>query len=239
MNHLINTIIILATLKFSFAFFRIFRGIYIGHLIDSGLYHSNELNRFPLYLTDEGEYQCILRKLTFFIERILEDVNCTILINGNNINCLIYKGLTPVKPYQLKNTMGLLFYFFEENRLFKREMDFIGPGGVNSTKEEILFVPKIPYSTSEQTFTDPEIFVEEDFVYPNLPSNKLEEWIREKESNGSIKGAFIYRSPFIRSLFNSDLNFAEEEIVNALKKITSVEIIDNQLVFQANGELIS
>jgi hypothetical protein len=202
-----NTIMILAALKFSFAFVKIFRGIYIGHLIDSGLYHSNELNEFPLYLTDEEEYQCILRKIAFFIEQILEDVNCTILIDGDNINCLIYKGLTPIKPCQLKNKMGLLFYFFEKNRLFKREMEFVGPGGVNSIKEEILFIPKIPYSTSEQTFTDPEIFVREDFIYPNSPSNKLEGWIREKESNGSTKGAFIYRSQFIRSLFNSDLNF--------------------------------
>jgi hypothetical protein len=235
MNHLINTITILVALRFSFAFAKIFIGIYIGTLIDSGLYHSNELNVFPLYLTDEEEYQCILRKITLFIEQILKDVNCTILINGDNINCLIYKGLTPVKPYQLKTKIGLLFYCFEENRLFKKKMDFVGPGGVYSIKEEVLFVPKIPYSTSEKTFTDPEIFVKEDFLYPNPPSNKLEEWIREKESNGSIKGAFIYRSPFIRSLFNSDLNFAEEEIVDALKKITSVKIVDNQLIFTADN----
>jgi hypothetical protein len=235
MNHLINTITILVALRFSFAFFRIFRGIYIGYLIDAGLYHSNELNEFPLYVADEEEYKCILKKLTLFIEQILEDVNCTISINSDDINCLIYKGLTPVKPYQLKAKIGLLFYFFEENRLFKRKMDFVGPGGVYSVKEEILFVPKIPYSTSEQTFADSEIFVEEDFIYPKVPSNKVEEWIREKESTGSVKGAFMYRSPFTRSLFNSDLNFTEEELVNAVKKITSVGIVDNQLVFTADN----
>lgn len=236
MNHLINIIIIIGILRFSFAFFRIFIGLYIGYLIDSGLYHSNELSEFPLYLADEEEYQYILIKLTLFIEQILKEINCTVSINGDDINCLIYKGLTVIKPYQLKNKMGLLFYFFEENRLFKRKMDFVGPGGVYSIKEEILFVPKIPCSTNEQTFADPKIFVEEDFIYPNPPSNKLEEWIREKESTNSIKGAFMHRSPFICSLFSSDLNFTDEEIINALKKITSVEIVDNQLIFTADNQ---
>jgi hypothetical protein len=235
MNQLINAAMILIALRLFFAFFRIFRGIYIGYLIDIGSYNNNELEEFPLYSTSEEEYCCILKKLNFFVKQILEGVNCIVSINGNDINGLIYKGLTPIKPYHLKSQIGLLFYFFENNRLFKRKMDYVGPDGVSYIKEEILFVLKIPYSTSKQTFAKSEIFVREDFVYLASPSNLFEEWIRKKESTGSIKGAFIYRSRFIHSLFNSDLNFTEEEIVNALKKITSVEIVDNQLIFTADN----
>jgi hypothetical protein len=171
------------------------------------------------------------------VRQIFDNENCNIAITENDINSLVYKGEIPVKPYCLKDKVGLLFYYFEENRLFKKSMYYAGPGGVYSIKEEILFIPKIPYATKEGTFTEPKIFVREEFVYPAPPSNKLEEWIRNKElNNGSIKGAFMYRSQFIISLFNSDLNFTKEEMTEALEKITSVKIVNNQLIFYANGE---
>jgi hypothetical protein len=228
-----NFIIIIVGLFMLIGFYKIFMGIYIGYLINQGLYKTNELDEFPLYFTNEEEYSHALEKLNCFMLQILENLECRLSITSNDINCLVYKGLTPVKPYYLTSKTGLLFYYFELNRLFKRKMSYAGPDGVYSVKDEILFVQKIPYATSETIFTEPEIFVREDFVYPDLPLNNLEVRLREKESK-LIKGAFIYRSLFIRSLFNSDLNFTEEEIVNALKKVTSVEIVDNQLIFTAD-----
>lgn len=234
MNEFLGFIIFLSSFLIFGAFYKIFRGIYIGYLIDTGIFRDKELDKFPLHFVDEeDEYNNTVEKLVVFMSQIANKKECRLSLNGNDINCLVYNGLTPIKPYHLKSKNGLLFYYFEFNRFFKQEMSYAGPDGVYLGTNEIFFAKKVPYATSDQTFIEPEIFVREDFVYLELPKSNLEEWFREKESK-LIKGAFIYKSPFIRSLFNSNLNFTEEEIVNALKKVTSVEIVDNQLIFTAD-----
>jgi hypothetical protein len=235
MDKFVDYIIFLGGFLIFLGFLKIFRGIYIGYLIDQGTFRDKELDEFPLPCINKDDYENIVEKIATFVSQLDNNIECCLTLNNNDINCLVCNGLTPVKPYHIKSENGLLFYYFELNRLFKQEMSYAGPDGVYYGINEILLSRKIPYATSDRVFTETEIFVREDFVYPDPPANKLEEWFREKESK-LIRGAFIYRSLFIRSLFNSDLNLSEEEIIAALKKVTSLEIVNNQLIFQANGE---
>jgi hypothetical protein len=230
---MIYIIYIIAFLLVFIMFYIIFGGMYASYLIDNGFYTSQELDEFPTYLTSKEEYNCILKKLIFFVSQTLENKMSSLSVTSDNINCLVCKGLTPVKPYSLMIGRGLLFYYFEGNILFEIQMSYGGTSRIYSTKNKILFILKYTCPYSERIFNEPEICVMQDFIYPTPPSGRLEEWIRKKESEVVPIGR-IYRSPIIRNLFNSDLDFSEEEIVNALKKVTSVEIVDNQLVFYSN-----
>jgi hypothetical protein len=238
MDKFVDYIIFIGGFLIFLGFLKIFRGIYIGYLIDRGTFRDKELDEFPLPCINEDDYENIIERLITFVSQIDNNTECCLTLNISDINCLVCNGLIPVKPYHLKSKNGLLFYYFELNRLFKKEMSYAGPDGVYYGINEILLSRKIPYATSDRFFTETEIFVREDFVYPDPPANKLEEWLREKESKLiRVRGNFICKSLFVRSLFNSDLNLAEEEIIAALKKVTSLEIVNNQLIFQANREV--
>jgi hypothetical protein len=80
----------------------------------------------------------------------------------------------------------------------------------------------------------PKILINKLFVHPSPPKNKLQEWIRNRKSD-IVPGGFIYRYSFTQRLFNSDLDFTQEQIEYALRKVTSVEIVDNQLIFTADN----
>jgi hypothetical protein len=230
MDEIIFFVFILFSLFALIGFYKIFTGIYIGYLINQGLYKNRELDDFPLNLTSEEEYTSILEKINFFSSQIIEGVECSLSINGDELNCLAYKGLTPVKPYILTSKTGLLFYSFEFNKLFEEEISYAGPDGVFYGKREIL----IDFRISSGDVTRPAIFIKKKFYYPEPPSNKLEEWARKKEEEAAPIVSYIYRSNFILSIFNSDLSFTREEITNILKKVSLLEIVDYQLVFTAD-----
>ena len=234
MNKIIFVIFIFFGLFALIVFYKIFSGIYISYLINQGLYRNKELEEFSLNLTNEEEYNLILEKINLFISQILEGLECSLSMNSDDINCLIYKGLTPIKPYALTSKIGLLLYSFELNRLFEEKISYAGSDGVCYEKYEILFDLKIPYNVINQPSAQPDILIKKKFIYPDLPSNKLEEWIREKEENTTPIVSFIYRSNFILSLFNTDLDFTQQNIIEALKKIKSLEIVDSQLIFTAD-----
>lgn len=232
MNELLISGGMLLTFFLVLAFFKVFQGLYIGYLITSGRFRSHDLDNFTLYKTSVEEYREVLHKVDLFVAKIIENVDCFLSISSDDMNCFTYRGTIPVKPYQLINPPGLIFYFFKENRLFKQEMSYAGPAGICSRIREIILIKMAPemIKNIEPDFLRSWIFVSEAFADSRKIINKNEVQMIEEQSK-ILVGAFPYRSPIIRNLFNSDLNFTEEEIVKSLRKITSVEIIDSQLVF--------
>ncbi len=213
-------------------YFFVFRGIYIAFQIQSGRYRSKKLDEFPLYFTDELEYESIVDRIKEFIQNIIYGNDCYLSLSDKDINCLVYKGITPVKPFQLLEKIGLVFYYIEDSRLFRKSMEYQGPGlsSVNSYLQEISFAKKCFNDSRDTDNKSKRILVGTLPVYEGRSYNNLEESI-DRGYHNNMPLCFIYRDRFIRGLFNSDLDFPEEDIEKSLEKITSVEIINAQLIF--------
>jgi S-adenosylmethionine:diacylglycerol 3-amino-3-carboxypropyl transferase len=70
----------------------IFRGLFIAYQIQVGRYKSKELDEFPLYFTDELEYESIVNGIKAFIGNIRNGDNTCLSLSSNDINSLVYSG---------------------------------------------------------------------------------------------------------------------------------------------------
>jgi hypothetical protein len=179
------------------------------------------------------QYNSILERINAFITTILggDNLSSQLLLKDSDVNCLVSKGVTFNQDTYHSNNESFL-YSFRNNRLFEQKTIYLSDSKTLMRTFEIIFIKRSCEDSLDITSKAQElrIIVNKIFVHPSPPRNKLEEWIRNRNS-GIVPGGFLYRYSFTRSLFNSDLNFTEEEIESALKKITSVEIVDDELIF--------
>jgi hypothetical protein len=182
------------------------------------------------------QYNSILEKINAFITAILGDDNLSsqLLLKDSDMNCLVSKEITFNQETYHSNNESFL-YSLQNNRLFEQKTIYLADSKTLVRSFEIIFIKRSCEDPLDITSKDQKlrIIVNKIFVHPSPPKNKLEEWIRSRNSK-IVPGGFFCRYSFTRSLFNSDLDFTEEEIESALKKITSVEIVDNQLIFTAD-----
>jgi hypothetical protein len=214
MKDIIIILFILYILRVIFKFRWLFRTMRFDHLIEQGLYTSEDLDAFPVNHITGDEYNLILEKASLFVHQALSEIECVLSLNVDEINCLVSQGLTPVKPQAL-GSGGLLFYYFVDNKLFEEKMCSAGT--------------KVGHYNTELSINFGSLLTPPDGL-PSRPGI----FIRHEEIALNPRVSFIYRSRFISSIFNSDLDFTKEEITDVLKKVTSLAIVDSQLVFTAD-----
>ena len=183
------------------------------------------------------QYNNILERINVFITIVLGSDNLfsQLLLKDSDINSLVAKGVTFNQDVHHSNSESFL-YEFRNNSLFEQKTIYISNSNTLVRTFEIIFIKRSCEDSLDITSKAQKsrIIVNKIFVHPSPPRNKLEEWIRSLNSE-IVPGGFLYRYSFTRSLFNSHLNFTEEEIESALKKVTSVEIVDNQLIFTVDN----
>jgi hypothetical protein len=185
-------------------------------------------------------YNTLLKRVNTFVANVLTDKSLSphLSLTDRDINYLVCKGID-LSTYQSSNEESFL-YSFDNNSLFEQKTIVIWSDKALVKTFEIIFIESSCKDLLDTNSESPRsrILVNKLFVHPTPPKNKLEEWIRNRKSE-VVPGGFLYRYSFTQSLFNSDLDFTEEQIENALKKVTVVKIIDNQLIFYANRGLNS
>jgi hypothetical protein len=184
------------------------------------------------------EYTSILKKVNAFILNVLNDENPSpqLSFTEHDINLLACNQGKSNKDRASDDEH--LVYSFENNRLFEEKSTYVWmlfKYKIIARKFEIVFIKRQVKDLLDREDESPRsrIIVNKLFINIKPPKDKLEEWLRNLKSD-IVPGGFLYRYSFTKLLFNSDLDFTGEQIENALKKVTSVAIVEDRLIFYVN-----
>jgi hypothetical protein len=182
------------------------------------------------------EHEELLGKTISFITTLLNGEDISISLSGDEISYLCQQGMLSRNVLHVNESV---IFYFEDNRLFELETTrfWFGTYIDHKRKLEIIFYKGLLRDRREseaEYWANPKIIIEELYIDLVRPKNKLIKWIRSIKSDMKIGGIF-YNHSFSQYLFNSNLDFSQEQLESALKKVTSVEILDNHLIVIANN----
>jgi hypothetical protein len=249
MKIIIDVFMLVFAISAILGFSKMFINGYNHNLIKTGLFNNNKLKQFPLYEASQEKYVASINKVNEFLSSAISNTICEISFDSDEINSLVCRGVTFVKPFDLLNENGIVFYYIEGNKIFKKNIYFIPFGGLFCYELEIRLVNAKEIVTSPtkeerekiEMLKCPIIILEDSVYSDNKSQSSLEksinQWIQNQESKTKI-GSYFYKSSLVLNLFNSDLNYSSEEINDILiKKVNLMEMINNKLFFHANNPL--
>jgi hypothetical protein len=216
-----------------------FKGLRTYQLIVEGQFKSTELDNFPIYEVGQEEYAFVLDKINSFYEDAANDVECSLLLDANEINCLACDGVTPIKPFGLAKESGLLFFYFEDGKLFRKRMFCGGPVDVTSELAQIKIV-EIPINQSRSenpNFPYCRIGIHKDFVRQkkNDAPSAFDQWIGKRSSKIPPQIVKYLYDSIVRDFIKANSSFSEKDVRSILiHKITSLEISSSRLALHAN-----
>jgi hypothetical protein len=240
MKTFFSLLLIACVLRLLYRQYKTSRGWHIYELIVKGQFASTNLNDFPLYETNQEEYEFVLDKVNSFLEDATKDVECSLSLNTNEINCLACDGVTPLKPFGLVKKPGLLFFYFEDGKLFRKEMFYSVPFETMTLELAQIKILEISFdksrsensdSPSRRIYADKDLVRQKNGYFSGEFDPWIYQWINEKLFGKSSQIITCVIGDFIKA----NTSFSKEEVRHVLiHKITSAEISNSRFILHAN-----